>query len=554
MLIEEKLAALVGDAVKAAADAGDLNIIEKPPVLIERPREEAHGDWASNIALILAKPAQRPPRDVAAIIIKHLQKTDWLSTVDIAGPGFINFRLSDSWFRDELAEILTKKDRYGYAEKPSGKRFQVEFVSANPVGPMHIGHGRWAAVGDSLGRLLAASGHQVEREFYINDWGNQMQIFGVSVAARYRELLGQPLELPDDGYQGHYIIEIAREIVEADGDKHLALNPEAQAELFTGRSYRQVLEHIKQTLIDMDVTFDVWFSERTLHEGDAVRQTLEELEAKGLAYRRDGALWLNTSDYGDEKDRVLVREDGRATYFAADIAYHRDKYERGFDGMINIWGADHHGYVERVKAALRGLGLEADKLEIIIGQLVSLFSDGRPIKMSKRTGEMVTLEELLTEVGKDPARYFFLMRSTDTPLDFDLDLAKSQTAENPVYYVQYAHARICSLIRHAGEQHPELPGMAADLTYLKEDSELKLMRELADAPSVVARATAGRAPYRLTKYVEGVAAAFHQFYHQCRVVTDDAELSAARLALAQGTRQVLSNILYLIGVSAPEKM
>ena len=554
LLIEERLAALVGEAVSAAVGAGALEIEEKPGVIIERPREEAHGDWASNIALVLAKPARRPPREVAETIIAHLGKSDYLAGVEIAGPGFINFRLSEDWFRTELIDILAKGERYGCADEPSGRRFQIEFVSANPVGPMHVGHGRWAAVGDSLARLLEASGHEVEREFYVNDWGNQMRIFGISVAARYRELLGGPLELPEDGYRGHYIIDIAREILEADGDAHLKLEPDEQASVFTERAYGQVLDHIKKTLADMDVVFDVWFSERTLHESDRLQEALSELENKGLTYRLEGALWLRTSDYGDDKDRVLVREDGRATYFAADIAYHRDKYERGFDGLINIWGADHHGYVERVKAALRGLGLDADRLEIIIGQLVSLFSGERPIKMSKRTGEMVTLEELLTDVGKDPARYFFLMRGTDTGLDFDIELAKSQTAENPVYYVQYAHARICSIIRHANEQGLTLPDREVDLSPLTEAAEMKLMRELADAPSVIARAAGARAPYRLTKYVEGVAASFHQFYHQCRVVTDDRKLSAARLALAVGTRQVLSNVMGLIGVSAPEKM
>lgn len=554
MLIEERLGVLVGEAVSTAIAKGALEIKDTPRITIERPREEAHGDWASNIALVLAKPARRPPREVAETIIANLGQPDYLAGVEIAGPGFINFRLSEDWFRSELADILAQGERFGRVAKPSGKRFQIEFVSANPVGPMHIGHGRWAAVGDSLARVLQACGHEVEREFYINDWGNQMQIFGVSVAARYRELLGQPLDLPEDGYQGHYIIDIAREIVEADGDAHLSLDPDEQAAVFMERAYRQVLDHTKKTLSDMDVVFDVWFSERTLHEGDQVQKTLSALEAKGLAYRQEGALWLKTSDYGDDKDRVLVREDGRSTYFAADIAYHWDKYKRGFDGMIDIWGADHHGYVARVKAAMDGLGLDVDKLEIIIGQLVSLFSGGRPIKMSKRTGEMVTLEELLTDVGKDAARYYFMMRSTDTPLDFDIELAKSQTAENPVYYVQYAHARICSIIRHANEQGLGLSPEEVDLSPLTDPAEIKLMRQLADAPSVIARAGATRTPYRLTTYVEGVAAAFHQFYHQCRVVTDDRQLSAARLALVAGTRQVLSNTLGLIGVSAPEKM
>lgn len=555
MRIEEQLASLVGSAAARAAAAGKLGTVKEiPPVIIERPRDEAHGDWATNAALILASQAKLPPREVAQIIVDSLEAAAYLDSVEIAGPGFINFKLDDDWFRGALREILEKKGSYGRAESPTGRRFQIEFVSANPVGPMHVGHGRWAALGDSLARLLEATGNTVEREFYINDFGNQMRIFGVSVAARYRELLGRPLELPEDGYQGHYITDIAREIVDADRDTHLALDNEAQAELFTERAYVQVLDHIKKTLADMDVHFDNWFSERSIHAEGKLDAAMAELKDRGLAYEQDGALWMRTEDFGDDKDRVLVREDGRPTYYAADIVYHRDKYERGFDCMIDIWGADHHGYVKRVKAAVAALGYDADRLEIMIGQLVSLYSGGRPIRMSKRTGEMVTLEELLTDVGKDPARYFFLMRGTDTPLDFDIELAKSKTSENPVYYVQYAHARIASIIRHAAEQGLEPTVESADMSLLVEEAELKLLRQLADAPAVIAGAADRRAPHRLTKYLEGVAAAFHQFYHQCRVVGDDRELSLARLAVCLGTKQIIGNVLGLIGVEAPEKM
>lgn len=553
-MIEDKLADLVKAAVDSAVKAGRMEIGNLPPVLIERPREKAHGDWASNIALILAKEAGRSPRDLAAVIIDCLERPDYLAEVEIAGPGFINFRLSDLWLYENLEQICRLKDSYGWAQSSSGKRVQIEFVSANPVGPMHVGHGRWAAVGDSLARLLQAAGNQVEREFYINDWGNQMRIFGESVAARYRELLGEPLEMPAEGYRGHYIAEIAQEIVETDGDKHLGLDRREQARIFTERAYVQVLEHIKRTLENLDVSFDSWFSERRLHDSGELDETLEALNKTDLAFTEGGALWLRTTAFGDDKDRVLVRESGDPTYFAADIAYHRDKYSRGFDTLIDIWGADHHGYVKRVEAAMAALGYEAGRLEIIIGQLVNLFSGGKPIRMSKRTGEMVTIDELLAEVGKDPARYFFLMRSTDTPLDFDIELAKSRTSENPVYYVQYAHARICSILRHAGEQDLSPGGLEAELGLLSDRAEMDLLRHLANAPAIIRRAAVARAPYRLTKYLEDVAAAFHQFYHQCRVVTDDRALSEARLTLADATRQVIKNVLWLLGVSAPEKM
>ncbi len=554
-LIEDKLAALVGASLEKAIKGGKLEIDRVPPITIERPREESHGDWACNISMVIAKQAGRAPRDIAAIIIEGLGDSPLLEGVDIAGPGFINFKLSSGLLRETLATILEAGDKFGIESDSLDQKIQIEFVSANPVGPMHVGHGRWAALGDSLARLLEAAGYQVEREFYINDYGNQMKIFGASVAARYREILGRPADLPEDGYQGHYIIDIAQEIVDSDGEAHLELDYDAQADLFTDRSYRAVLDHIKGTLEEMDVKFDTWFSERSLHESGAVAATLRAVKKRGLTKEEGGALWLKTSDFGDDKDRVLVRENGQPTYFAADVAYHRDKFARGFDRLINIWGADHHGHVKRVKAAMSGFDVDPDRLEIIIGQLVNLFSGDRPIRMSKRTGEMVTLEELLSEVGRDAARYFFLMRGTDTALDFDIELAKSHTSDNPVYYVQYAHARICSLLRHAGEEGLGFEGNEElDLSLLVEEAELRLMRKLADAPSVVRRAAEVRAPHRLTTYLESVAAAFHQFYHQCRVVSDDRQLSLARLALVGATRQVLKNVLGLLGVSAPQEM
>ncbi|MCK4268417.1 MAG: arginine--tRNA ligase [Actinomycetia bacterium] len=553
-MIENDLAVLVQAALRCAIDSGHLKTALPQTIEIERPREKSHGDWASNIAMILAKEARQSPRVLAEMIIENIDKPDYLAEVEIAGPGFINFRLSSKWLSDSLTQICELGDAYGRSKVENPQKIQIEFVSANPVGPMHVGHGRWAAVGDSLARLLKAVGHQVESEFYINDWGNQMRIFGASVAARYREIFGEALELPEDGYQGHYITDIAQEIVDADGDKYLRLKPEDQAEEFSKRAYKQVLEHIKKTLTEMDVSFDSWFSESTLHERGKLSESLEFLDQKDLTYRSEGALWLKTVDFGDDKDRVLMRANGQTTYFAADIAYHREKVERGFDKLINIWGADHHGYVKRVQAAMTAMGAGDNRLEIIIGQLVNLFSGGKAVRMSKRTGEMVTLDELLTDVGRDASRYYFLMRGTDTPLDFDIELAKSQTSENPVYYVQYAHARICSILRHAADQKLTPIGKKANFSLLAHESEMALMRELADAPSIIARAAAARAPHRLTKYSQDIAAAFHQFYHQCRVVSDDEDLSFARLTLVDATRQVIKNVLWLIGVSAPQKM
>lgn len=553
-MIQNKLASLVDSALSRAIESGRLKITHPKLVEIERPKEKTHGDWATNVALIVAKEAALAPRAVAEIILEEIERPSFLAEVTIAGPGFINFKLSNAWLYETLSSIFFRGDRFGWSEQLTGEKIQIEFVSANPVGPMHVGHGRWAAVGDSLARLLIASGSDVHREFYVNDWGNQMFNFGISVAARYRELLGKPLEFPQDGYRGHYIIDIAREIVDQDGDKYLDLDDKEQGKIFSERAYKQVMKHIKNTLDEMGVTFDCWFSERSLHQSGELDDTMALLEEKGLSYRQDGALWLKTTEFGDDKDRVLIRENGEPTYFAADIAYHRDKINRGYSKIINIWGADHHGYIGRMQAAMTALGAEPGTLEIIIGQLVSLYSGGRLIKMSKRTGEMVTLDELLAEVGKDAVRYFFLMRSTDTALDFDIELAKSETAENPVYYVQYAHARICSILRRAEEEGLAPAADNKGFTLLEHEAELALLRELAEAPSVIMRAARNRAPYRMTKYLQDVAGLFHRFYHQCRVVSDNEELSEARLALCDGTRQVIRNVLWLIGVSAPEKM
>jgi arginyl-tRNA synthetase len=570
--VQAHLADLLRAALERAAEEGEI-VLSVPPadvqVSIERPRDRAHGDWATNLALTLAKRAGSSPRDVAVALMGRLPSDPHIASVEIAGPGFINFRLAESWLLDALARIVAEGPSFGRATLEGGARVQVEFVSANPVGPMHVGHGRWAAVGDALARVLEASGAEVQREFYVNDAGTQMDIFGKSVEARYLQQLGVDAPFPDDGYAGHYISEIAAEIIGADGKAYLELGDDERAGALRDRAYVQVLDHLKATLERFGVTFDVWYSERTLHASGALGLAVEALRDAGYVYESEGATWFRSTDPrlaeaneaagggaagwpADDKDRVLVRSTGEPTYLCADIAYHKDKFDRGFERVIDIWGADHHGYVPRMMAAAAALG-HAGRLEVIIGQLVNLLRGGEPVRMSKRTGELVTFEELIDEVGVDAARYFFLMRSTDTALDFDIALAKKKSQENPVYYVQYAHARISSIVRRAAEQGLA-PSADSDTSLLHTDEELALIRELARLPDLVALAAAQRAPYKLTGYAEEVAKAFHFFYTKRRVVTADAELSAARLLLCDATRIVLANTLGLLGVSAPDRM
>ena len=566
------LSKLIRDALAAAVDAGDLSLEEIPEPHLERPRDQAHGDWATNVAMQLAKPAKMAPRQIAEIVTARLGEHDDIDAVEIAGPGFINIRLSAKALQRVLSEIRAKGSDFGRVNVGNGDRVQVEFVSANPVGPMHVGHGRWAALGDSMARVLDYAGFDAQREFYINDAGVQMDIFATSVAARYLEICGRDVVFPEDGYQGAYIADIAQEIYDEEGAAWADADPAERESHFKEKAYAQVLEHLKGVLHGMGVDFDVWFSERTLHEPGpnggptAIEAGIASLTAAGYIYEKDGAVWFRTTDFGDDKDRVLKKADGSYTYFAADIAYHADKFERGFDRVIDLWGADHHGYIKRMEAAASALGHEG-KLQVVIGQMVNLFRAGEVVRMSKRTGEMVTFEELLDDVGTDAARYFFLRRSTDQPLDFDIQLAKEQSNENPVYYVQYAHARICAILRKAAgaetsDTDVDIDATAADLIggdtplhLLETESELSLMRKLAEFSEVVEVAATQLAPYKLTRYAEDMAAAFHQFYTQCRVVDPEApELSAARLYAVDATRIALATVLGLVGVSAPERM
>jgi len=555
-MAREKIIALIEEALGNAVEGGLLPPVEVGRIELDRPKRKEHGDWATNIALDLASRLDKDPKEIAEAIAGSLEAhPDVISRVEVAGRGFINFYLSASFIREVLLDIQRKGQEFGTSDAGGDEKVQVEFVSANPVGPLHVGHGRWAALGDTLAGVMSHAGYRVEREFYINDYGTQVKNFGRSISARYMELSGGEFEFPEGGYAGQYIIDIARRIRDEHGDEFEDLPEEERVGIFIEMEYPRMLESIERTLASMGVEFDVWFSERELYSRGEVERTLSELEERGEAYRDEGALWLRTTKYGDEKDRVLVRSNGEPTYFASDIAYHHDKMERGFDTVINIWGADHHGYVPRMKAAMDAIGYGAEHLEIILGQLVKLYRGGEAVAMSKRTGDIVTLDELLEEVGSDAARYFFLQRSSDSPLDFDIELAKRESPENPVFYVQYAHARICSILKYAGDEgvYGE-PPPTEDLELLDSEAEMDLLRKLGELEEVAEFCARKRAPHRLTGYAEELASLFHVFYRDCRVVSDDERLSRTRLFLVRGVRQVLEIVLGLLGVSAPEEM
>jgi arginyl-tRNA synthetase len=569
--MKDLLATLVRDAIAAGIDAGDIGLATVPEIALERPRDPSHGDWATNVALVSAKAAGADPRVLAGAIAARIAGHPDIAAVEVAGPGFINLRLSDAALQRVVAQVRAQGVAYGRVDLGRGRRVQVEFVSANPVGPMHVGHGRWASLGDSMARVLEHAGWRVEREFYVNDAGVQMDIFAKSVAARYLQACGREAVFEDEWYQGAYIAEIAGEIFSAEGAAWADADPAQREAHFREKAYAQVLAHLQRVLHGMGVDFEVWFSERSLHvkdaDGrDAVDRATDTLRERGFVYEQDGATWFASTrfpEYGDDKDRVLRKSDGELTYFASDIAYHADKFGRGLDRVIDIWGADHHGYVARMKAAVAALGYPG-QVDMVIGQLVTLLRNGEIVRMSKRTGEMVTFEELLDEVGADAARYFFLRRSTDQPLDFDIGLAKEQSAENPVFYVQYAHARICSILRKAaGTPDTTAPadGIATSvvpeavaLSLLTDPAELALLRKLVELSDVVEQTAERLAPHKLTTYAEDLAATFHQFYTVCQVISDDAALTGARLALVDASRIVLETVLGLLGVSAPERM
>ena len=544
----------ITEALNKAIAAGTLSAGDYPDVALEVPPQKEFGDFASNIAMQSARVAHKAPRIIAQAIVDGMDYP-WLDHAEIAGAGFINFFLKNDVIYDTLKQILAAGDAYGHAPLRQEDTIQVEYVSANPTGPLHVGHGRGAAYGSALVNLLRAAGYNVQAEYYINDAGNQMNNLAASVNARYLELLGKPAEIPENGYHGHDIIETAQAIIDQDGDKYLDMPEAERLELFKDRAYAEKLKALKRDLAHFNVHYDNWFSERTLHP-DAIQAACKVLEERGKIYEKDGALWLKSTDYGDDKDRVVIRDNGVPTYLAADIAYHKNKYDRGFKKMINIWGADHHGYVARVKAAMAALGYDVDQLEVLLLQMVSLFRDGKPVKMSKRTGQAITLNELIEEVGTDAARYFFIMRSLDTQLDFDLDLAKSHSNENPVYYIQSAHARIYSIYRQAKAAGANLSMDWSDVKWdtLTNEYELELIKKMAAFPEEVQRAARERAPHRIAHFVHELAGMFHTFYNHCRIIQEDKDLEKARLALVTAVRITIANSLAILGVSAPEKM
>ena len=531
---------------------------DMPAPIIEMARERKFGDYATNIAMVIASKQGTNPRELAGELIQTIRDADTegdVSDISVAGPGFINITMSPGFWSRILKTVLEKGEDYACSDMGAGKQVQVEFVSANPTGPLHVGHGRGAALGDALANILQCAGYQVQREYYINDAGNQIQTLGISVYARYLELFGRENVFPEEGYKGDYIRGIAERFVKEDGELYLNMPEDKAVEEIAEKSAPLILDDIRQDLEEFGVFFDLWFSETDLLERGDVQKTLKEMEKRGTTFRHEGALWFRSTDKGDDKDRVLVKSNGSLTYFASDVAYHWDKYERGFDTVINVWGADHHGYVARMKASIQGLGRDPDDLQIVLVQLVSLVRKGQPVAMSTRAGEFVTLREVRNEVGRDAARFIFLTRKSDSKLDFDLDLAKEKSNDNPVYYVQYAHARICSILRNAEEQGVSLPEPGGvDLNLLDLPEEKELIRHIAALPDVIEGAAISMEPHRITTYLRDIATTLHSYYYHHRVLTDEVRVTEARLAMVLGVRTAIAKALALLGVSAPERM
>ncbi len=555
-IIEETQSALrqgVAAACAQAMAAGTLPEAALPDFVIETPKDEKNGDFSTNLAMQLTRILRQNPRKIAEAIVGGIDLPGLVERVEIAGPGFINFYLVPGWLNRVLPAIQEEDADYGKSNAGGSEHVQVEFVSANPTGLLHMGNARGGALGDTLAAVLNEAGYVCDKEYYINDAGNQVENLGKSVEARYFELLGRDdYQIPEDGYHGKDIIATAQRLLDEKGESLVDLPEAERRELMKNYALKEKVAGIRGSLENFGVVFDNWFSEQSLHDAGSVHEVVDILREKGVVYEKDGAQWLRATDWGEEKDEVLVRSNGTPTYFAADIAYHRDKFERGYKRLINIWGADHHGHVARLKGAMTALGYDGDAITVILMQLVRLYRGGEIVKMSKRSGKYVTLDELIEEVGKEAARFFFIMRSPDSALDFDLDLAKAESSDNPVYYVQYAHARICSILSVAGVETPKAADV--DLSLLTEENERVLIRKLAEWPQEVADAARELAPYHLAYYAKELANAFHSFYNSCKVLTDDAALRDARLALVDCTRITLRNVLTLLGLSAPERM
>ncbi|MCR2821336.1 arginine--tRNA ligase [Lederbergia panacisoli] len=556
MNIVEQIQENLKAEIKAAVLKAELATEELlPEVILETPKDKTHGDYSTNMAMQLARIAKKAPRAIAEQIQTHFDRTKAsIEKIEIAGPGFINFYMDNSYLTDIIRTILEQNEDYGRSDAGKGEKVQVEFVSANPTGDLHLGHARGAAVGDSLCNILDKAGYDVSREFYINDAGNQIHNLALSVEARYFQALGIEKEMPEDGYHGKDIIGIGQKLADEFGDKYVNVDEKMRFDFFRKYGLEYELEKLKRDLENFRVRFDVWYSETSLYENKKIQPALDQLRERGHIYELDGATWFRSTEFGDDKDRVLIKNDGTYTYLTPDIAYHLDKLDRGFDKLINIWGADHHGYIPRMKAAIEALGYERDRLEVEIIQLVHLYKDGEKMKMSKRTGKAVTMRELIEEVGLDAVRYFFAMRSSDTHMDFDLDLAVSESNENPVYYAQYAHARIWSILRSAEEKGFSVDG-DADLSLLTSEKSIDLLKKLGEFPQIVADAAEKRIPHRITHYVYELASFFHSFYNAEKVLNEEnVEETKARLALVKSVQITLKNALALVGVSAPEKM
>jgi len=585
--VKDALQQLISQAIQSLIDNGTLTVA-MPSIKIDRTRDKSHGDFSANAAMLLAKPARKNPREIALLIVEHLPDSDFVKKVDIAGPGFINFYVTDDSRQNVVNNVLHQGDRFGCSDKGAGKMVQVEFVSANPTGPLHVGHGRGAAYGATLANLLKAMGYTVHCEYYVNDAGRQMDILATSVWLRYLEKNNIAIVFPANGYKGDYIQDIVAEIISehsdaycvsfeqvmsglppdepqgGDKEKHIdALIIKAKTLLGDNRyryvfelALNSILDDIREDLEQFGVHYDEWFSELSLMDKGLVNKAIERLRELGRVYESEGALWFRSTDFGDDKNRVVQRDNGQTTYFASDIAYHMDKFERGYEQVIDVWGADHHGYVPRVKAALTALDYNADKLDVLLVQFANLYRGGEKVQMSTRSGSFVTLRELRDEVGSDAARFFYVMRKCEQHLDFDLELAKSKSSENPVYYIQYAHARICSIFRQLAEKNlscNESQGLE-NLALLTEEHEEDLLQQLAKYPEVVAVAASQHEPHLIAHYLRELANALHTYYNAHQFIVDDEKMRNARLVLISAVRQVIKNGLALLGVSSPDKM
>lgn len=549
--VRGKLRDLILEAIQGAQQQGLLPAVAVPEITVEIPQNPDHGDYASNIALKMARTARADPMAIALALANQMTSTDLLASVDVARPGFLNFKLSPAWLGSQVSEILEQGEGYGSIPMGNGATVQVEYVSANPTGPLHVGAGRGAALGDSLANILSHAGYKVQREYYVNDAGSRMDAFNATLLARYRQQLGEAVELPPDGYAGSYMIELAQEIVAERGRSFLDMPPEKALARIGPIGTEKMVARIRADLERMNVRFDRWFSEQSLYDAGAIEAAIGRLREQGYVAEREGAVWFTSSALGDDKDNVLVRSNGTPTYFASDAAYHHDKFvTRRFGQVIDIWGADHQGHVPRMKAMVSALGVDPERLTVLIYQLVSLRRGGNAVRMSKRTGDIITLAEVLDEVGPDAVRFFLLARSPEAMMDFDLDLAKQESSENPVYYVQYAHARIASILRYAAD----VDYSGGDVGLLTSPPELDLIRKMIMLPDLVEMAAANFAPHHLPHYSQEIASVFHSFYKQCRVVTEDEALTKARLLLVSACKAVLGNTLRLMGVNAPEQM